>query len=176
MWRDAIKPSEILAGLCKDIGLDPPIYSNNTCSVAGRQFYADTFIEQESGENCRELVTFLGVNTRACTNAHTHISPVSVENLVTAFEIFFRSQKIIYFYLKSDPVYRTVCQEKTRNKAFTKVCIFFDFSKKYIQCLFDKICLTKNCPCRYEVFHGHRRFIYIYFVFWTKLYRILLFK
>ena len=56
MWRDAIKPSEILAGLCRDHGLDPPIYCNNTCSVAGRHFYADTFIEQESGENCIHYV------------------------------------------------------------------------------------------------------------------------
>ena len=39
---------------------------------------------------------------------------------------------MFYFELKSDAVYWTVCQVKTRNKAITNVCIlFFYFSKKY---------------------------------------------
>ena len=51
---------------------------------------------------------------------------------------------MFYFYLISDAVL------KTRNKAFTNVCIvLYDFSKKDIRCLSYNICLTKNGPCRY---------------------------
>ena len=39
------------------------------------------------------------------------------------------------------------------------VCILFFYLKKKIHCLSYKICLTKNCPCRYEVIHGHRRYV-----------------
>ena len=65
---------------------------------------------------------------------------------------------MFYFDLKSDAVYLTVCQGKTRNKA-SRMCVSYllTFQKIYIRCLGYKICLTKNSPCRYEVFHGHRR-------------------
>ena len=65
---------------------------------------------------------------------------------------------MIYFERKPYAVFLTVCQEKTRNKAFANVCtLLYDFSKIYMRCLSSKICLTKNFPCRYEVFTGHRR-------------------
>ena len=34
---------------------------------------------------------------------------------------------------------------------------YFSTSKKYVLCLSYKICLTNNCPSRYEIFHVHRR-------------------
>ena len=65
---------------------------------------------------------------------------------------------MIYFDLKSDSEYLTVCPGTKRNIAFTNLCILFlDFQKNYMRCLSYNICLTKNCSCRYEVFHGHRR-------------------
>ena len=67
---------------------------------------------------------------------------------------------MIYFEMKPYAVSLTVYQENTRNKAFTNVCtLLFDFSKKNMRCLSSKICLTKNCTCRYEVFTGHRRVV-----------------
>ena len=64
---------------------------------------------------------------------------------------------MIYFEMKPYAVFLTVYQENTRNKAFMNVCtLLFDFSKKYIRCISSRICLTKNCPCRYKVFTGHR--------------------
>ena len=46
------------------------------------------------------------------------------------------------------------------------MCIlFFDFSQKIIRCLSYKICLTKNWTCRYEVFHGHRRYFHCFLLF-----------
>ena len=36
---------------------------------------------------------------------------------------------------------------------------FFHFSNKNMRCRSYKICPTKNCPSRYEVLPGHRRFI-----------------
>ena len=66
---------------------------------------------------------------------------------------------MIYLEMKPGAVLLTVCQGKTRNKTFTNMStLFYDFKKIYIRCLSSKICLTKNCPCRYEVFTGHRRY------------------
>jgi len=51
MWRDALKPTEILAGLCKNHKLQPPIYRDQSCFVADHKFHASTFIEREGGEH-----------------------------------------------------------------------------------------------------------------------------
>ena len=88
---------------------------------------------------------------------------VSVENLETAFDIFSGFKQNVLFWVlgwSQMQYYWTGCQGKTRNKAFTNVCrpyLIFWLFKKCMPCLGYKICLTQNCPCRCEVFHGHRR-------------------
>ena len=73
----------------------------------------------------------------------TCISAVSVEKRVTAFE-FFSGDKFC-FDLKSDAAFLTVCQGKTRNKAFTNVCIlFYDVSKNKYRVSVIKFALQKT--------------------------------
>ena len=75
-------------------------------------------------------------------------SSMSVENLVIAFEIF-PGGKMQYIELS--------VKERQEIKHLRTWVSYFLTSKKYVLCLSYKICLTKNCPCRYEVFHGDQR-------------------
>ncbi|KAK7907658.1 hypothetical protein WMY93_016270 [Mugilogobius chulae] len=50
IWRDPMKPSQILARLCKEGKMDPPQYGpGGTVQVGGRVFQAPTEIEDENG-------------------------------------------------------------------------------------------------------------------------------
>ena len=48
-WRDSQRPTQVLAKLCKDIKIDPPVYSmpNKRVTVGGLNFYAATEVETE---------------------------------------------------------------------------------------------------------------------------------
>ncbi|XP_061418483.1 otoferlin isoform X4 [Lethenteron reissneri] len=51
MWRDPLKPSQILARLCKEVKVDPPQYSpEGRVKVANRTFTAATEVEDENGQ------------------------------------------------------------------------------------------------------------------------------
>lgn len=37
-WRDSMKPTQILAKLCKEAKLDPPVYLNGTVKIGAKTF------------------------------------------------------------------------------------------------------------------------------------------
>lgn len=50
IWRDPMKPSQILARLCKEGKMDPPVYGpGGTVQVGGRVFQGPTELEDENG-------------------------------------------------------------------------------------------------------------------------------
>lgn len=50
-WRDNKLPTQILAELCQENGLPPPVYAqiDNTVKVGDKTFFADTTIVDETG-------------------------------------------------------------------------------------------------------------------------------
>lgn len=48
-WRDPQRPTQILAKICKDEGLDGPHYNNGRVQVEGFTFRASGQIQDESG-------------------------------------------------------------------------------------------------------------------------------
>ena len=49
-WRDPMKPSQILARLCKDEGLDGPTYTESgKCKIENHIFSASSTISDEAG-------------------------------------------------------------------------------------------------------------------------------
>lgn len=50
MWRDPLKPTQILAKLCKDGKMDPPQYGpGGRVKVANRVYTGPTELEDENG-------------------------------------------------------------------------------------------------------------------------------
>ncbi len=47
-WRDPMKPTQILAKLCKDGKLEPPVYSSGRVKVGRRTF----FLQNDDFEAC----------------------------------------------------------------------------------------------------------------------------
>ena len=51
-WRDPMKPSQILARLCKDEGLDGPTYTApGKCKIENRIFSSSANITDEAGRH-----------------------------------------------------------------------------------------------------------------------------
>ena len=50
IWRDPLKPSQIVSKLCKKHNIDPPLYSAKTVRVGGLELYGDSQVETEGGE------------------------------------------------------------------------------------------------------------------------------
>ena len=48
-WRDPQKPTQILTKLCKDEGLDGPIFDERGCTVQGLSFVGDLNIKDSKG-------------------------------------------------------------------------------------------------------------------------------
>lgn len=46
-WRDPLKPSQILAKLCKDAKIDPPTYLNGTVRIDRKLFRIETLDENK---------------------------------------------------------------------------------------------------------------------------------
>lgn len=50
VWRDSLKPTQILTKLCKDHKLDPPEYLVDRARFLGKDYLAPSEVEQENGE------------------------------------------------------------------------------------------------------------------------------
>ena len=59
-WRDPLKPTAVLAKLCKDGKVDGPYYQPGKVRVANRIFEAPSEIEDENGELVCLSVCFVG--------------------------------------------------------------------------------------------------------------------
>ena len=46
-----MKPSGILAKLCKERRIDPPVYEGKTVQFMGKTFFADDMVETIDGKN-----------------------------------------------------------------------------------------------------------------------------
>ncbi|KAF7258644.1 hypothetical protein EG68_04847 [Paragonimus skrjabini miyazakii] len=56
-WKDSQLPTEILERICKEKGIEQPVYNllENKVTINGEQFYADTEIKNESGGTVKSV-------------------------------------------------------------------------------------------------------------------------
>ena len=50
-WRDPLKPTQLLARMCREHKLDGPVYGRGCVRIAGCVFHAVPDLEDESGES-----------------------------------------------------------------------------------------------------------------------------
>lgn len=54
-WRDPMKPTQILARLCKEGKLDPPVYLADRVKVGGKTFCIQTDAEMFTSSKCSSI-------------------------------------------------------------------------------------------------------------------------